>query len=258
MAAREQILRDGSLFGGVHLIGVVLTCVAVIAPLGVYLFLLHPTWSMLYWLEPLDISNWQVLWVALGAPVAGALGFLGGGLLCRLLSPRATLVASGLGLAGLVTTLVLVGDRLVHLTNDTAWHEAPSLLSGDLTAVFAFALPVVLGAWMFLVLLYEVEGRKLQRASGVKLAAGAELAAQVGPGPGESLSLSSQSGLNIPDLRSSAGQPSDASDAPAADSGNGEDEAAGSKPGSDERAGAAGARKAQRSGAGADSPAKET
>lgn len=205
LAAREQILRDGSLFRGVHLIGVVLTCTAVIVPLGVYLFLIHPTWSMLYWLEPLDISAWHILWVGLGAPAAGALGYLLGALMCRGLSPRATLVASGLGLAGLVASLVMVGDRLAHLTDDTAWQEAPSVLSGNLTAVFAFALPVILGAWMFLVLLYGVEGRKLQRASGVRLAAGAELAAeQVGPGPGECLSMISESRLSIPDLRSLA------------------------------------------------------
>ncbi len=212
MAAREQILRDGSLFGGVHLIGVLLTCTAAVVPLGVYLFLVHPAWSMLYWLEPLDISGWYVLWVALGAPAAGALGYLGGALLCRKINPRATLIASVLGLAGLVVCLALVGDRLVHLSPDTAWQQAPSILSGNLTAVFAFSLPVMLAAWMFLVLLYEVEGRKLQRASGVRLAAGAALsAAQAGPGPGESLVPAPDSQLAIPDLRSSAemaaGQP---------------------------------------------------
>jgi hypothetical protein len=106
LAAREQIRHGDAIWRGAHLPGVALTVGAAVVPLGVYLFLIHPQWSTLYWCAPLQVSRWHLSWILPGAPLAG-----------------------------------------------------------DLAAVFAFAVPVLLGAWAFLLVLFAIEGRKLHRAS---------------------------------------------------------------------------------------------
>lgn len=201
LVAREPIQRGDSLVRGAHLSGVVVMVSLLVVPLGVYLFFNHPTWSMLYWYEPLDVSRWQVLWIAPGAPAAGALGYLIGAGLCLRFKPVASVLACCLGGAGLVAVLVMYGDRLVHLTDTADWLEAPSVLSGDLASVFAFALPMMLGAWVFLLVLFEVEGRKLHRSSGVRLA---KPGGRIGPTPPSAMAADSV-GLSMPELRSSVG-----------------------------------------------------
>ncbi len=171
LAAREQIQRSEAFWRDTHLWGVLLMVLTVLVPLGIYLFACHPAWSMLYRLDPGDISFWHGLWILPGAPAAGALGYLAGALLRRRVQTAAAAAACGLGAVGLVIALVLFGDRLARLTDGVDWQDAPSVLSGDLAAVFAFALPMVLGAWSFLIVLYEVEGRKLHRAASAQPAA---------------------------------------------------------------------------------------
>ena len=199
LVAREPIQRGDSLVRGAHLSGVVVMVSLLVVPLGIYLFFNHPTWSMLYWYEPLDVSRWHVLLIALGAPAAGALGYLTGAGLCRKFKPLTSVVACGLGSAGLVAVLVIYGSRLVHLSDTADWREAPSVLTGDLASVFAFALPMMLGAWVFLLVLYEVEGRKLHRSSGVRLV---QLSGMNVPTP-PSDSAADSIGLSMPELRSS-------------------------------------------------------
>ncbi len=165
LAAREQIRHGDAIWRGAHLPGVALTVGAAVVPLGVYLFLVYPHWSTLYWCAPLAVSGWHLTWILPGAPLAGGLGFMLGVLLIRRWRPAAAAGACGAAVAGLITAFGLVADRLGHLTDGGDWQQAPAVLTGDLAAVFAFAVPVLLGAWAFLLVLFAIEGRKLQRAS---------------------------------------------------------------------------------------------
>ena len=114
LAAREQIQRSENLWRGAYLWGVLIMVLMALVPMGVYLFACHPTWSMLYWLDPDDISPWHVLWILLGAPAASALGYLAGALLGKRIHPAATVAAFAAGAAGLVITLALFGDRMAR------------------------------------------------------------------------------------------------------------------------------------------------
>lgn len=165
LAAREQIRHGDPIWRGAHLPGVALTVGAAVVPLGVYLFLTHPHWSTLYWCAPLEVSGWHLTWILPGAPLAGGLGFLLGALLIRRWRPAAASGACALAAAGLITAFALVADRMGRLAEGGDWQQAPGALSGDLAAVFAFAVPVLLGAWAFLLVLFAIEGRKLYRAS---------------------------------------------------------------------------------------------
>lgn len=165
LAAREQIRHGDAIWRGAHLPGVALTVGAAVVPLGVYLFLIHPQWSTLYWCAPLQVSRWHLSWILPGAPLAGGLGFLLGALLIRRWRPAAAAGTCAAAAAGLVTAFALVADRMGRLADGGDWQQAPGVLAGDLAAVFAFAVPVLLGAWAFLLVLFAIEGRKLHRAS---------------------------------------------------------------------------------------------
>ncbi len=165
LAAREQIRHGDPIWRGAHLPGVALTVGTAVVPLGVYLFLTHPHWSTLYWCAPLEVSGWHLTWILPGAPLAGGLGFLLGALLIRHWRPAAASGACALAAAGLITAFALVADRMGRLADGGDWQQAPGALTGDLAAVFAFAVPMLLGAWAFLLVLFAIEGRKLYRAS---------------------------------------------------------------------------------------------
>ena len=136
----------------------------IMVPVGTALYILHPAWSLLYWIGPSESSfgHLMLLWfLCLG----GALGaFLLGEMLCRRGLLRLLEVALGSGLAMLLLFFLLYGDRFGRLTDDGQWETAPLLLGSNVGTIFGFAIPVVLGGWIYLLVLFELEGRKFQRA----------------------------------------------------------------------------------------------
>jgi len=136
----------------------------IMIPIGTALYVLHPAWSCLYWVGPDGASFMHVvlLWfLCLG----GALGaFLLGEMLCRRGLVRLLEVALGSGLALLLLFFLLYGDRFGRLSDDGQWETAPLLLGSNVGTIFGFAIPVVLGGWIYLLVLFELEGRKFQRA----------------------------------------------------------------------------------------------
>jgi hypothetical protein len=169
LAARAQIAhaaRPGAqafrpVWRSPHLAGALLYEVLTVAPLAIYLYVRHPGWSLLYVVD--TDATWLVIAaLVLAPPVLAALGFLLGAALIQadlLLPARALVVLVALGLGSLA---IWLGPRLLHVTGGMDWAEAPGL-SGELAAILAFALPVLLAGWVFLLALSWVEGRKLLR-----------------------------------------------------------------------------------------------
>jgi hypothetical protein len=164
LAARIQNRRVSAPLKEPYLAGVALFLLLVLGPLSVYLLLTFPAWSLLYTLSPEGLAWWVVVAVPLSAFLMGAAGYLLGMALCRRQLDWLALCLSALLLAGLVIAGVLSGDRLSRLSEDLNFAKAPGLLSTPLAAVLAFALPVTLAGWIFLLAFYYVEGRKMLRA----------------------------------------------------------------------------------------------
>jgi hypothetical protein len=141
--------------------GAMLYEILAVSPLAIYLFLRHPDWSLLYGV-PTDATWLVVAVLALAPAVLAALGFLLGAVIIQadlLLVARTLVGLVGLGLIGLA---IWLGPRLLHVAAGPSWEAAPGL-SGELAAILAFALPVQLAGWVFLLALSWVEGRKLSR-----------------------------------------------------------------------------------------------
>ncbi|MBN2497128.1 MAG: hypothetical protein JXR96_21225 [Deltaproteobacteria bacterium] len=165
LAAREQFVRDASLWRNPYLPGVVLYLTLVPLPVTIYLFATQPAWASLYFFGPSGMSSWQVVLVCGGSVLLGAGGLLLGALLVRVRALfgwiPTVLVALALG-----ASCVLFAPRLATLAPDASWEQSKqAVLSSSLGVLFAFAVPLVLAGLSFLLVLFGMEGRKLRRLS---------------------------------------------------------------------------------------------
>lgn len=165
--ARHEVLGAGDRWMGMHLTGVVITALTVMVPLGGYLLLVFPTWSTLYLFDPSTLSYLHMVGLLLALPLASALGYMIGISLCKFFGTGASIALFVLSLAAMIVMIGFFPGELYHVSKGLDWKDAPSLFSGELVAIFAFSFPLVLGGWLFIFTLYEVEGRKIVRASTV-------------------------------------------------------------------------------------------
>jgi hypothetical protein len=164
LAARQQIQRGATLWREPYLPGLLLFELLVLVPVGIYLFVVHPAWATLYLMSANEVTTGVVAWILAGCLVVAAMGYLGGYFMCLYRQSRILVILSGLTVLGMLLLFVLAGDRLSHLSETEAFHDAPGLLASNLGIMFAFIIPVVLGGWIFLVVLFGMEGHKMLRA----------------------------------------------------------------------------------------------
>ncbi len=167
LSIRRQLYRDPHGWRRPYFPGLLLFELLVIVPSGIYLFMRYPAWSMLYWFSPADIPSWYAYAVPFGSALAAAFGmYLGAGLAG---SRRVGLLKLAIVLSLIAVGLVFVlwGDRFCRLSSGVDWQEAPLVLTTELGILFAYLLPVILGGWFFLVILFSMEGRKIQRAAAI-------------------------------------------------------------------------------------------
>ena len=147
-----------------YLPGLLLFELLVLLPLGGYFFYSHQAWSTLYCFDSLEASSWVGVAMLLGSLAAAVVGYQIGHILCRRRQNKALagLVALAAGLVLLF--FVLAGDRFSHLSPDADYQNAPTLMQTSMGMILSFVIPVVAGGWIFLLLLFGHEGKKILRA----------------------------------------------------------------------------------------------
>lgn len=164
LAARQQIRGGAAAWRESYLPGMLLFLVLVPLPLGVYLFASYPAWSTLYLMDPEDVGFLVVLLVLAGTLLLAVAGYQAGYRLCRARRDGVLVGLVAAAGAGLLLLMLLGGDRLTKLTLDGDWQTAPVLAGTGLVTIFALAVPLFLGGWIFLLVLFGMEGRKVRRA----------------------------------------------------------------------------------------------
>jgi hypothetical protein len=164
LSAQQQIKRGAQLFREPYLSGLVLFELFVLVPLGVYLFVRFPAWSMLYLVEPANLSAGWIIAIFGCSLLLAMIGYITGYFLCLYRHSRVLFVLLSLVGIGVVVFLSVAGDRLGRLSEGIDWQEAPGILTTRLGIMFAFILPLVLGGIIFLIVLFGMEGRKMRRA----------------------------------------------------------------------------------------------
>jgi hypothetical protein len=147
-----------------YLPGLLLFELLVLLPLGGYFFYSHQAWSTLYYFESLEASSWVGVVMLLGSLAAAIVGYQIGHVLCRRRQSKA-LVGVVAAAAGCVFLFFLVaGERFVRLAPDADYQNAPTLMQTSMGMTLSFAIPVVAGGWIFLLVLFGHEGKKILRA----------------------------------------------------------------------------------------------
>ncbi len=164
MAARRQISNGARLWREPYLPGLLLFEFLVLLPTGLYLFISQPAWSMLYLMDSAEVSNWVMLGIMASSLFAATLAYLVGYFLSARRKNGVLNILFLLVCVGGFVFFLLAGGRLEHLAEQGDWQEAPGLLASRLGIMFAFIVPVVFGGWIFLVVLFAMEGRKMLRA----------------------------------------------------------------------------------------------
>jgi len=161
-AANLQVRRGARFWRDAYLPGMLLYELLVLLPPALYLFIKYPHWSSLFLVPPGTASRaWPVLLVMAGTLLLSFLGFAAGFALCRARRQGLVLGCLLLMAGGLVAIVAAVQSRLRGLAGSAAW-DGPS--SSNLVLFLALVVPVVLGGWIFLLVLFIMEGRKVDRA----------------------------------------------------------------------------------------------
>jgi hypothetical protein len=147
-----------------YLPGLLLFELLVLLPLGAYFFYSHPFWSTLYYVPSLQASSWIGVAMLLGSLVAAVVGYQIGHVLCRRRQDKFLVGAVALSAGAMVLFFVMAGERFVRLAPDGDYINAPRLLKTSMGMTLAFVIPVVVGGWIFLLVLFGLEGKKILRA----------------------------------------------------------------------------------------------
>jgi hypothetical protein len=149
--AHEQLQEKQSLWRGPHLIGAVLFVVLVLSPLGLYLMVKYPAWSHFFWLPEREYSQRLAGWCVILAPVFAILGFIASVKLCQ---KQKTIWALSLSL--LILLLLVIGlIKAPDLSQDD---------SGVVGLVLSMAIPLIFIGWLLLIIMYQMEARRLKQA----------------------------------------------------------------------------------------------
>lgn len=164
LAARQQIRRGALQWREPYLPGLLLFELLVLLPLGGYFFYSHPAWSTLYYYQSLEAASWIGVGMLLGTLAAAVAGYQIGHALCRRRQDPALVGAVVLSACLVALFFILAGDRFMRLAPDGDYRNAPGLLETSMGMTLAFVIPVALGAWIFLLVLFGLEGRKILRS----------------------------------------------------------------------------------------------
>ncbi|MBV8755896.1 MAG: hypothetical protein JO257_01395 [Deltaproteobacteria bacterium] len=163
MIARDRIKADGPFAApAFHL--VVLHAGAVVAPVALYFYAVHPAWAWMYWLDPKKLSGiavlplmvghaglvigaWYLAAVLIRKNLQGALYYVGGALALTLL----VLVVGGM------SRLATAADFLGYQT-----HHGVSLFAVQLGWAFMVSLLAMFGSAIYVAIELGRDGRRVR------------------------------------------------------------------------------------------------
>lgn len=163
MIARDRIKADGP-FASPAFPLVVLHAGAVVAPVALYFYAVHPAWAWMYWLDPKKLSGiavlplmvghaglvigaWYVAAVLIRKNLQGALYYVGGALALTLL-----VVVVG-GMNRLATAADFVGYET---------HHGVSLFAVQLGWAFVVSLLALFGSAIYVAIELGRDGRRVR------------------------------------------------------------------------------------------------
>lgn len=163
LVARDRIKADGP-FASPAFPLVALHAAAVVAPIALYFYAVHPAWAWMYWFDPEKLSGIAVLplMVVHAGLVIGA--WYGASLLVRKGLQGALLYVGG-GLALVLLVLVVAGIGRLSTASDYAGFEAHrgvSLFTVRVGWAFVVSLLALFGSAVYVAIELGRDSRRVQ------------------------------------------------------------------------------------------------
>jgi hypothetical protein len=140
-SAAVNQFREGRSPWGRELLAVLSFEAIVLWPVAIYLYLVHPDWSWMYWVDPASLPR-GLLGLVLAAWLVALLGgYLGGWALIRRRGQRSAWVALGAGAATWLTAVLVAHARISRYGTYAAFHQGKAVPLG--TVKLAWVLPAI-------------------------------------------------------------------------------------------------------------------
>jgi hypothetical protein len=142
LIARDRIRADGP-FAAPAFQLVLLHAAAVVAPIALYFYAVHPAWSWMYWFDPRKISGAAVLPLMVGHAALVIGGWYTASALLRAGLQGALLYIAG-GIALVLLVLVIASfDRLGIAADFPGWEASKGVSLFKVRLGFAFAVSLM-------------------------------------------------------------------------------------------------------------------
>jgi hypothetical protein len=163
LIARDRIRADGPFSApAFHL--VTLHAAAVVAPVALYFYAVHPAWAWMYWFDPQKVSGVAVLPLMVGHAALVIGGWYGASFLLRRGYQGALLYAAA-AIALILLVLVVAGiNRLGTAADYLGWesHTGESLFNVQLGWAFVVSLMALFGSAIYVAIELGRDGRRVR------------------------------------------------------------------------------------------------
>jgi hypothetical protein len=163
LIARDRIRADGA-FAPPAFPLVALHAAAVVAPIALYFYAVHPAWAWMYWINPRQIAGLAVLPLMAGHAALVIGGWYGAGVLLRRGHQGALLYAAA-GIS-LVLLVIIVGgiQRLSTAADYLGWrdNQGTSLFAVQLGWAFVVSLLALFGSAIYIAIELGRDGRRVR------------------------------------------------------------------------------------------------
>lgn len=163
LIARDRIRADGP-FAAPAFPLVLLHAAAVVAPVALYFYAVHPAWSWMYWVNPQAYAGIAVLPLMVGHAVLVVGGWYGAGMLLRRGYLGALLYVAG-AIAFALLVLVVAGIRRLSTATDyPGWQagQGTSLFAVQLGWAFMVSLLALFGSAIYVAIELGRDGRRVR------------------------------------------------------------------------------------------------
>ena len=163
LIARDRIRADGPFTAPAFQL-VSLHAAAVVAPVALYFYAVHPAWSWMYWVNPRKLAGVAVLPLMVGHAALVIGGWYGAGMLLRRGHQGALFYVTG-AIALVLLVLVAAGmPRLSTATDYLGWEDGQgtSLFAVQLGWAFMVALLALFGSAIYVAIELGRDGRRVR------------------------------------------------------------------------------------------------
>jgi len=163
LVARDRIRADGP-FAAPAFQLIALHAAAIVAPVALYFYAVHPAWAWMYWIDPAKLSGIAVLPLMVGHAMLVVGGWYLASLAIRRGYQGALLYFAG-AIALILLVLVVAGiNRLSTAADYRGWQQRSgvSLFNVQLGWAFAVSLLALFGSAIYIAIELSRDGRRVR------------------------------------------------------------------------------------------------